>query len=244
MKTARRILFFTASTAGLATFTLLPSNAQARPLVPGVKDVPLTGVSRAKVPSLSGETLARQTLALHIEDNITGSPVFDGALETSVVREPSEKLTFVYRLIHHPTNRSVLGEVFRMTTFNIEPRFVTDVDYLSDSEGDGHPSQVSRGDNWIDFNFNGRDALAEGENSQSFFVRTTAVDYDTGGFAITDAFTPAEDPYSGHIRSGLVDGMYRPIIVPLPAAVYTGAIGLVTIYIARSRMRRILGNVA
>lgn len=241
MKSSRRVLFLTASTAGLATFTL-PPNADARPVAPGVKDVPLTGVSSTDVPVLSGQTLARQTHALQIEDNITSSLVFDGALETSVVREPTNKLTFVYRLLNNTTNRPALGEVFRLTTFNIEPRFETDVDYLSDSEGDGHPSQVSRGDNWIDFNFKGSDTLIGQENSRSFFVRTNAVDYDTGGFAITDAFTPAEDPFSGHVRSGLVDGLYRPVIVPLPTALYTGAIGLATLYIARGRLRRIVGS--
>jgi len=214
---------------------LLPAAAAfAAPVMSGARDVPLTGTSIAATPGLAGDVIGDFSTTFSIDDGT--SPLLAGTLENRVVREASGTLAFHYKLTNTGDTADLGKDLLRFTAFGFSPLLATDVDYLLDA-GSRHPTKVTRNNEVIDFRFDGEDGdLAPGE-SMAFFVRTDAIDFETGGFAIADAPADAEDPDAGAIRSALIDGTFKPVapVVPLPAAIYSGAIGLATIVAVKRR---------
>ena len=237
------VVFVAAAAAGALSVLVTAGGAAAVPVSPGVDSVHLTGTTLAATPELAGDIVARQSSPFRVNDFATGATLFDGTLESRVIREAaSQKLAFHYRLI---TNAGATaaggaggGELFRFTTFGFRPGIATDVGYLSDTPGDAGPSWGSRTDSAVDFRFAGESTLAPGEDSLTFYVRTNATTFDDGGFTVLDVLSsdPAVES-TGQVRSTLVRDMFQPLSIPLPAAVWGGTIGVAAVALLRRRFR-------
>lgn len=205
---------------------LLPAAAFGASVPPGARDVPLTGSSMSAV----GEIVGDLTTTFSIDDPAGGQPLLAGIVENRVIRESAGTLTFHYRLTNTADTPDVGKGLLRFTAFGFSPLLATDVDFLLDT-GTAHPSTATRNNEVVDFRFTETGGSLAPGASTAFFVRTNAVDFETGGFAIADALADSDDPDAGAIRSGMINGTFKPVapVIPLPAAVYSGAIGLATI---------------
>ena len=210
---------------------LLPAAAAfGAPVAPGARDVPLLGTSVAA----TGEVVGDVRTSFSIDDTTSGEILLAGTVEHRVIREPGGTLTFLYTLTNTADAPDLGHDLLRFTAFGYSPALATDVDFLI---GGGHPTTVTRNNEVIDVRFDDEDGRLEPGESVSFFVRTDAIDFETGGFAIADARAASQDPDSGEIRSALIDGTFKPVaVVPLPAAIYSGAVGLLSI-VALKRKR-------
>jgi hypothetical protein len=103
----------------------------------------------------------------------------------------------------------------------------------ADDVAAGKPSGIERTDNGVDVAIDDSNGAPAQGNAISF-IGNSATAFDDTGFVAID--TPA--------RTGVAQGLNRaaiparPASVPLPAAVYTGVIGLSTVAWAKRRMRR------
>lgn len=193
--------------------------------------------------ALVGELLAEKQTGFAIEDFVTGQTLLSGTVEQRVIMEAeSQSITFHYQITNTPDPEGA-GELFRFSAFSFGEFVETDVNYLVDDTAMGEPSRIGRSENVVDAYFDGPDgALNDGE-AISFFVRTNATTYDETGFVIADALSPVNHPTSGVVRSTVLEGMYRavvvegPVVVPLPGAIYSGMIGLATVAWAKRRLR-------
>jgi len=216
---------------------LLPAAAAfAGPVAPGAHDVPLTGTSVAATPGLAGDVVGDFTTTFSIDDSIGGQVLLAGTVENRVIREASGTLAFHYKITNTSESADIGKDLLRFTAFGFSPLLETDVDFLIDVGAD-HPTRVTRNNEAVDFRFDEADGdLAPGE-STAFFVRTDAIDFETGGFAIADTLADTQDPDSGAVRSTLIEGTFKPVapVVPLPAAIYSGAIGLLSVVAVKRR---------
>jgi hypothetical protein len=233
-------VFATAATTGFCSTT-----AFAGPVPVGAFDVIPDGDHSTTSPALVGDLLAEKRVNFAIDDWATGKTLLAGTVDQRVIMEAeTQSLTFHYLITNTPGPEGT-GELFRASAFSFGEFVQTDVGYLVDDAAAGSPTRVGRTDNALDAQFDGAEGvLAEG-SAISFFVHTNATTFDESGFVALDALAPEPDPFSGsRIRTGVADGMYRaivfegPVVVPLPAAVWTGIIGLGTVAWAKRRMRR------
>ena len=191
--------------------------------------------------ALVGELLGERTVPFTIEDFTTGQTLISGTVSQRMIREAEKQsITFHYLVTGTPSQSA--DSLIRLSAFSFGEFVHTDVNYLMDDAALGKPTRVGRTDNAIDANFDGADgSLAQG-NAISFFVRTNATIFDETGFVALDALAPEPDPETGSaVRSGVAEGLFRAVVptaVPLPAAVYTGILGLSTVVWAKRRMKR------
>jgi len=194
--------------------------------------------------ALVGTELGVRTVPFTIEDFTTGQTLLTGTVEQRMIMEAEKQsLAFHYLVTGNATPGT--DKLLRMSAFSFGEFVNTDVDYLTDDAAAGKPSRVGRTDNAVDVAFDDGDgALGQG-NAISFFVRTNATTFDESGFVALDAIAPQPDAVTGSgVRTGVAQGLYRAVVlnapasVPLPAALYTGVIGLSTVVWAKRRMKR------
>ncbi len=214
-----------------AAASLFPTIAMAGPVPIGASDVVLQG-DTSDTQALVGELVGQVQSTFSIGDFSTGKVLLAGTVDQRVILEAEKQsLTFHYLITNTPGAEGA-GELFRFSAFSFGEFVESDVDYLIDDAAAGHPSRISRSDDAVDASFDGPDRVLKDGDAISFYVRTNATMFDQSGFAILDALSPINDPLSGNVRSGSAEGLYRavviqgPVVVPLPAAVYSGFAGL------------------
>ena len=229
-----------ATTASFLTTTL----AFAAPVPIGTTDALPEGRASAD-PALVGDVIAAKESPFVIDDFVTGETLLAGTVEQRVIREAAtQSLTFHY-LITNPPGGAGSGDLFRFSAFSFGEFVETDVNYLVDDAANGKPSKVGRSDNVVDAYFEGPDGALDDGESISFFVRTNATTYDETGFVIADALSPINHPTSGVVRSAVVEGFYRavvlegPVAVPLPGALCSGLVGLGAVAWAKRHARKL-----
>jgi hypothetical protein len=205
---------------------LLPAAAFGAAVAPGARDVPLSGTSM----STAGEIVADLSATFSINDPAGGQALLAGIVENRVIREPAGTLTFHYKLTNTADSPDLGKALLRFTAFGFSPLLATDVDYRL-GIGSAHPSTVTRNNEVVDFRFTETGGTLAPGASTEMLIRTDAIDFETGGFGIADVLADTEDQNGSAIGSAMVNGTFKPIapVIPLPAAVYSGAIGLATI---------------
>ena len=240
---ARTTFVFAAAAAATFSYT----TAFAGPVPIGAFDVVPEGVPSAS-PALAGVVLAQKQSTFSINDPVTGLTLLDGTVEQWVIMEAQSQTIALHYLITNTPGLDGPGELYRTTAFSFGEFVQTDVGYLVDDAAQGKPSLVGRTDNALDAQFTGDDGKLPIGGAVSFFVRTNAVIFDDTGLIALDALSPQPDPLSGsHIRTAVAEGMYRavvhgPVAVPLPAAVYTGFVGLGAAAWAKRRVAKAKGE--
>jgi hypothetical protein len=115
----------------------------------------------------------------------------------------------------------------------------------ADEAASGNPSRLGRTKSAVDMALDDSEgALARG-NAIPFRGNIATITFDDTSFVALDDPAPRLDPIiDTPARTGVAQGLYRaavpghPASVPLPAAVYTGVIGLSTVAWAKRRMKR------
>ncbi|MGB7158341.1 MAG: hypothetical protein WBD40_09775 [Tepidisphaeraceae bacterium] len=238
---ARSTFVFTTSAA--ATSLLSTTMAFAGHVPIGATDVVLEG-DLSDTQALVGQLLGEKHAPFVIEDFVTGQTLLAGTIEQRMIMEAEKcSITFHYLITNTPSSEGT-GELYRFSAFSFGEWVQTDVNYLIDDAAAGKPSRIGRSDNVVDASFDNPDGLLHEGDAISFFVRTNATIYDETGFVVADALSPVAHETSGNIRSTVVDGLYRavvlegPIAIPLPAALYSGLVGLFTVAWAKRRVKR------
>jgi hypothetical protein len=227
--------------ASTGSFLATPTYAGEVPI--GAFDV-VPDPAMSDSQALVGEVVAQRQTTFSIDDWVTGETLLAGTVEQRVVMEAEKQtLTFHYLITNTPGPDGA-ADLLRASAFSFGEYVYTDVGYLIDDAAAGNPSLVGRTDNAIDASFEGGQVTLAENGAISFFVRTNATTFDESGLFALDAMSDAPDPNTGsRVRTAVADGMYRavvqggPVAVPLPAAVWTGMIGLGTVAWARRRIR-------
>jgi hypothetical protein len=227
---ARRASLFAAAASLLSTSAAFASHVPI-----GAFDVVPDGET-SDSQALVGDLLAEKEVPFAIEDATTGKTLLAGTVQQRVIMEAEKQsITFHYLVTKTPTAEGA-ENVFRMSAFSVGEFAYTDVNYLIDDAAAGKPSRVGRTDNAVDLNFDGTDGALPNGGAISFFIRTNATTFDESGFIALDALAPEPDPITGSVvRTGVTQNLYRAIVlptpsaIPLPAAVYSGIIGLGTV---------------
>jgi hypothetical protein len=194
--------------------------------------------------ALVGTELGVRTVPFTIEDFTTGHTLLTGTVQQRMIME-AEKQSLSFHYLITGTGAPGADKLLRMSAFSFGEFVQPDVAYLADDAAIGKPSRIGRTDNAVDVAFDESDGALNQGDAISFFVRTNATMYDDTGFVALDAIAPQTDPNVGSpVRTGVAQGLYRAVIletppqVPLPAAAYTGIIGLSTVLWAKRRMAR------
>jgi hypothetical protein len=218
------------------------ASSLAGPVPIGAFDVVPDGTT-SNTQSLVGTQLGVRTVPFTIEDFTTGQTLLTGTVEQRLIME-AEKQSLAFHYLVTGTATPGTDKLLRMSAFSFGEFVQTDVDYLVDDAAAGKPSHVGRTDNAVDVGFDDGDgALGQG-HAISFFVRTNATTFDESGFVALDTLAPKPDPVTGtSVRTGVAQGLFRAVVldgpasVPLPAAIYTGVIGLSTVAWAHRRVK-------
>jgi hypothetical protein len=116
----------------------------------------------------------------------------------------------------------------------------------ADDVAAGTPSGIGRTDNAVNVALDDSSGAPAQANDIPLAGNNTATTtFDDTGFVAHDALAPYPDPIiDTPARTGVAQGLNRAVVpghptsVPLPAAVYTGVIGLSTVAWAKRRMKR------
>ncbi|HEV2294418.1 MAG TPA: hypothetical protein VGR35_11215 [Tepidisphaeraceae bacterium] len=229
--------------AAAASGSLFATLAYAGDVPIGAYDVIPDGHTSSS-QALVGELLAEKQVPFSIDDWTTGEMLLAGTVEQRVVLEAEKQSLAFHYLITNTPSPAGTGEVFQVTAFSFGELVQTDVGYLIDDAAAGNPSRIGRTHNAIDASFDGAQRVLEEGRAISFFVRTNATAFDETGLFAIDAMAEEPDPFTGsRVRTTVADGMFRavvlegPVAVPLPAAVWTGVIGLATAALAKRRVK-------
>lgn len=220
--------FFTKALALAVVAGVLSARSSAVSIVTGPSDIPLPGTASGSLASLTGGTL--------VDSASTGfsNASWTGTLYTTVVRETTGTLSFLYQL----KIASGPNFVTRMTTIDFTG-FLTDVDYLSDAftgfgfvapvgldpfphTADRHTADV------IGFDFSNGvldPGLVAGQTTNVMYIRTDATNYTAGLTNVID----------GNIAQ--VKSFAPTAAVPGPAALIPFGIGFAA-SLARRRQKR------
>lgn len=233
---ARRVSFLSAA-------SLLSTSAVFANQVPiGAFDVVPDGAT-SDSQALVGELLAEKQVPFAIQDTANGITLLAGTVQQRVIMEAEKQSITFHYLVSNTSGADPAGTLFRMSAFSVGEFVYTDVNYLVDDAAAGKPSRVGRTDNAVDLNFDGADGTLPDGGAISFFIRTNATTFDESGFIALDALAPEPDPVTGSVvHTGVTQNLYRAIVlptpsaIPLPAAIYSGALGLAAAAWIRRRM--------
>jgi hypothetical protein len=212
----------------LAATSVIGASANAVNLVAPSGIVPLSGVTSASLPSLTGGTLLASLSSAFT------TPSWAGTLYTTVVKETTGTLSFLYQVKVNPGG--AVDHVARLTTIDFTG-FTTDADYFTDAyTGFGFVAPVGvspnphsadrQTPNVVGFTFsNGVSdpGLAHGDISSVVYVRTNATQYTRGSSNLID----------GHVVS--VNSFAPASAVPGPAALIPFGAGLIAAFIRKRR---------
>jgi hypothetical protein len=219
-KGINRALVLAAATA------VIGSSANAVSMISPSGLVGISGVNSATLPSLTGGTLlASMTSAF-------STPSWAGTLYTTVIRETTGTLSFLYQVQVNPGG--AIDNVARLTTIDFTG-YTVDADYFSDGfTGFGFVSTVGvktnpytadrQTDNVVGFNFSNGSSdpgLAHGDTSNVVYLRTNATHFTRGSSNLID----------GHVVSV---NSFAPA-VPSPAALIPFGVGLVAAFMRKRR---------
>jgi hypothetical protein len=208
----RSKLFFSAALLGLlagatqARATVLPVGTT---VIPDAVSNPIGAPGNTTLATMSG--------------SFNAANIDFGTYSSTVVRESSGTLDFVYQFANSPNSLTALE---RMSMFNYTGLNV-DVSYVAGS-GDRQPVSVDRttGGAVVAFNFPSAGALQTGASSDLLIVRTNATTFDTGTVTFQDG---AATTVAG----------FEPLSVPEPSTLALSGIGGLCLLGTAWRRRRI-----
>jgi hypothetical protein len=200
---------------------LVAGNASAVSVTPGMTG-DLYGTTVLDNADLAGEVIRDQLLPFQVVNNI-GTLLVQGYVQDRVVRSDNTgELIFAPRLrdLSSPSGTAWISG-FAMTHYE---GFSTDVDYRSDSLGDVGANRVSRDADGGRLFFSYDPSLLLPPDEGLFLsVATDAQAYDLSGmFTIY-----AQNDFGADVYSTQLLGVAAPSAVPLPAAAWLFATGLV-----------------
>lgn len=186
-----------------AALSLTALTAQAVILNPG-DNLPLSGTTLAAQPQLAGLVLVDEIVPFSFSDGVTGGAIF-GSVQQRVVRSSVDNtIDFYWRVFNDVESAAAIGS-FRIGDF-VSPEY--NANFRIDGLGALGPDRAHRftgaGDTFVNFLFT--DGLVANQDSNFFFLDTTATNYaKTAFFDLTGtglgpisasfaAFSPAAVP--------------------------------------------------